>query len=280
MESTSQVVTARPAPVLSAFIDRYLGYRMSGFAPGLHRGLPSRHMTFIVAIGPNIDVVAQTDNRQAPDSYRCVLSGLQDGPALISHGGVQEGIGIELTPLGSRALFGMPASELWNTSVEFTDVVGPLGHRLWEELHEHTTWADRFAACDRVLTRLVVPERLVAPELAWAWRTVVGSDGAVSVGALAERIGWSRQHLTKRFGTEFGASPKLAARIARFERAKRMLSNAPSFVSIAQVAAACGYYDQPHLNRDFAELAGCSPTAWLAEELPSVQDPAEGERRR
>ncbi|MGK8487122.1 hypothetical protein [Nocardia asiatica] len=54
MEPTTEVVTARPAPALAAFIDRYVGYRMSGFAAGLHRGLPSRHMTFIVAIGPTM----------------------------------------------------------------------------------------------------------------------------------------------------------------------------------------------------------------------------------
>jgi len=43
-----------------------------------------RHLTFIDSIGPSVDVVAQTDPRQAPASYRCVLSGLQAGPALIS----------------------------------------------------------------------------------------------------------------------------------------------------------------------------------------------------
>lgn len=98
------------------------------------------------------------------------------------------------------------------------------------------------------------------------------SGGTVSINALAAEIGWSRQHLARRFGDEFGLGPKLAARVVRFERARRMLERTPSFVSIAQVAAACGYYDQAHLNRDFAELAGCSPTVWLAAELPSFQD--------
>ncbi|WP_433601482.1 helix-turn-helix domain-containing protein [Nocardia sp. CA-135953] len=274
MQPTTEVVTARPAPALAAFIDGYLGYRLSGFAPGLHRGLPSRHMTFIVSIGPSIDVVAQTDSRQSPEDYRCVLSGLQASSAVISHNGYQEGIGIELTPLGSRALFGMPASALWNTSVECAEVAGPVGRQLWEESQELSSWPERFAACDRVLTRLVCHDRLVAPELTWAWRTLVESDGAARIGPLAEEIGWSRQHLARRFGAEFGLGPKLAARIARFERARRMIGHTPSYVTIAQVAATCGYYDQAHFNRDFAELAGCSPTAWLAEEIPSVQDPA------
>lgn len=267
------MVTARPAPALAAFLDRYVGYRMLGYEPGLHRGLPSRHMTFIVAIGPSIDVISHTDTRRSPDDYRCVLSGLQDSPALIAHNGTQEGVAIELTPLGSRALFGLPAAELWSTSVEFADLIGAPGRQLWEELQEHTGWPQRFAACDRVLTRLLVPERTVGPELTWAWRAVTGSHGAIGVEALADRIGWSRQYLTKRFTGEFGSSPKVAGRVARFERAKQMLLHTPSLVSIAQVAAACGYYDQPHLNREFARLAGCSPTRWLAEEIPSVQDP-------
>ena len=54
------------------------------------------------------------------------------------------------------------------------------------------------------------------------------------------------------------------ARVARFRRAERLL-RAPAHRSIAAVALTCGYYDQAHLNRDFRELAGCPPTAHLAE---------------
>ncbi|MGW4325638.1 helix-turn-helix domain-containing protein [Nocardia sp. NPDC004573] len=273
MEPTTEVVTARPAPVLAAFIDRYVGYRMSGFAASIHRGLPSRHMTFIVAIGPTIDVVEQTDPRQSPQNYRCVLSGLQASTALITHNGHQEGVAVALTPLGCRTLFGMPAAALWDTSVEFSDVVGPVGLELWERLQYAPTWRDRFTACDQVLSALADPDRSVGPELSWAWRTVVDSGGGIAIGPLAEQIGWTRQHLARRFNREFGLGPKLAARITRFERARRMLAHTPSYVTIAQVAAACGYYDQAHLDRDFADLAGTSPTSWLAEEVPSVQAP-------
>lgn len=279
MEASTQVVTAAPAPALAAFIDRYLGYRMVGYEPGLHRGLPSRHMTFIVAIGPPIDVVEQTDPRQRPDSYRCVLSGLQASPALIAHTGFQEGVAIELTPLGSRVLFGMPASELWDISIECSDAQAVLGDQLADAVQSHRDWPARFAACDRALSTAARSGTGAGAELTWAWRTLVGTGGTCEVTPLAERIGWSRQHLTRKFTAEFGASPKLAARIIRFERARRMLADVPSYVSIAQVAAACGYYDQAHLNRDFTELAGCAPTTWLAEEIPSVQDPAAPEAR-
>jgi AraC-like DNA-binding protein len=272
VEERVEYLTAAPSPLLASFIDGYVGYRLSGFPAGLHRGLPSRHMTFIVSIGPSIDVVTQTDPRQAPASYGCVLGGLQANAAVISHTGYQEGVAINLTPLGSRALFGVPARELWNTSVECADVAGSAGRELWERLQGTTGWGDRFAACDAVLNRIADRELTVCAELRGAWQALVRTGGTHPIGGVAASVGWSRQHLARRFRHEFGFGPKLAARVVRFERARRMLHATPPFVTIAQVAAACGYYDQAHLDRDFAELAGCTPSTWLAEELPTFQD--------
>jgi AraC-like DNA-binding protein len=266
--------TRLPAPPLRPFVDRYVGYRLAGYLPGVHRGLPSRHMTFIASVGLGIDVVSQTDAAQTPATYGCVVSGLQASSALIAHDGYQEGVAIEVTPLASRALFGAPARALWNTSLECADVAGPAGRELWERLQGVQGWAARFAVCDEVLTRLVEPDVIVASELRHAWQVLVGSEGTAAIGELAASVGWSRQYFARRFGDEFGLGPKLAARVVRFERARRMLQSTPSFVTIASVAAACGYYDQSHLDRDFAELAGCSPREWVAEEVPSFQDEA------
>ena len=275
VETENSWQTSRPAPVLAPFVEHYTGYRMLGHAPGIHRGLPSANMTFIVAIGPTIDVVQQTDAAQPPASYRCVVGGLQVTPAMIAHDGNQEGVGIELTPLGARALLGLPARELWNTGVELADLVGPIADELAERLHLVGTWSERFAVCDDVLSRLL-REELVVPELRRSWELLVTSSGTIPVTELASEVGWTRQHLGRRFGDEFGLSPKLAARVIRFSRARTMLQSTPSFISIAQVAAACGYYDQAHLDRDFNEFAGCSPSRWMAEEdLPIFQDAEE-----
>jgi AraC-like DNA-binding protein len=297
--AANEWVTRLPAPPLRPFVDRYIGYRLVGFPPGLHRGLPSRHLTFMVSIGDAIDVVAQTDPGQAPGRYGFVLGGLQARPALIAHGGDQEGVAVELTPLGCRGLLGLPAATLWNLSLEAGEVLGPAAAELRERLHLAPGWDARFAACDVVLGRLAAGVRGRRAEAAAgvreAWRVVVASGGTVPVADLAAHVGWSRRHLGERFAAEFGLSPKLAARVVRFERARWMLQSRASArgsgsgsgsgsgerhrPGLADVAAACGYYDQPHLNRDFAELAGCSPLEWLAAEgeagLPSVQD---GER--
>jgi AraC-like DNA-binding protein len=272
-----------PAEPLRPFVDGYLGYRLSGFPPGLHRGLPSRNLTFIVSIGPSIDVVAQTNPTERPRSYGCVIGGLQASSALIAHDGRQEGVAIDLTPLGSRRLLGLPAQALWDTSLELSEVVGGVGDELWERLQPTSSWDDRFRVCDEVLLRLVAltdraggaspAGRPIAPELASAWQQLVGSGGTVTVHDLARDTGWSRQHLGRRFRGEFGLTPKVAARVIRFDRAKDMLRSVPPHVSLADVAAACGYYDQAHLNRDVADLAGCRPSEMLDDiELPAAAD--------
>lgn len=266
-------LTRRPAPPLRPYIDSYVGYRQDG-PPAIHRGLPSRHLTCIVSIGERIDVTAQTDPRQAPARYRFVLSGLQARHAVIAPSRTQEGVAVELTPLGCRALLGVPARALWDASYEASDVMGPDADELWERLQPFAAWHERIAVCDEVFTRLLSRGTAVRREVTSAWQLVVSSGGSSGVAEIAAVVGWSRQHLRARFTDEFGLSPKLAARVVRFERARRMLAG-DGRGRIAGVAAACGYYDQAHLDLDFAAFAGCSPSQWLREEFPSFQD-AEG----
>jgi len=113
----------------------------------------------------------------------------------------------------------------------------------------------------------------VAPEIHEAWRLLVDTGGTITVAKLAAETGWSRRHLAQRFTAELGYGPKLAARVIRLEEARRLMGH-PRRPTLAEVAAMAGFYDQPHLNRDFVELAGCSPSEWIATEIPSVQDDA------
>lgn len=272
--ATDEWVVGRPGPRVRPLVERYVGYRLAGPEPAVHRGLPSRHLTFLVSVGAPIDVVRQSSAAQAPRTYRSVVSGLHAAPALISHTGGQEGVALELTPLGSRALFGLPAGALWDLTLELEELVGPLGDELWERLQAVAGWNARFAVCDTVLARLVGDDA-TAPELAVCWQTLASTGGRVAIGSLARETGYSRQHLTRRFRQEFGLGPKLAARIIRFGQATRTLRSVPSSVSLAEVATTCGYADQSHLTRDFTAFAGCSPARWLRDEhLPILQDEA------
>lgn len=261
-----------PAPALQPFLQKYTGYRMEGYEPGVHRGLPSGLVTFIVSLDAPVDIAQMPDPRLPPSSLTAFVSGLHDSPAMIEHDGGQHGVSLDLTPFGVRTLFGMPASELAGIVVSLEDVLGRLGIELVERMREASTWQERFAAADLVLSKAMVGTHEPAPEIARAWDVIVDSEGTVEVGAVAKEVGWSRRHLSEKFRAELGISPKVAARVTRFAHSRRMLT-APGRHGLATIAAHCGYYDQAHLTREWNELAGCTPGTWLAEEeLPSVQD--------
>ncbi|MGV9833924.1 helix-turn-helix domain-containing protein [Nocardia niigatensis] len=271
MAGVSEGASGVPDPRLRAYVLGYEGYLLRGFAPGTHVGMPGSMLTVIVTIDEPIAVPVSSHPEQAGGHWDMLASGLTVRPAVIAHNGFQHGVQLNLTPLGCRALFGMPAAALGSWIVDLTDVLGPRATELRERLSLAPAWPQRFAVIDEILLRHVAPVHWDA-ELTRAWSLLTGPDPAVRVAAVADEIGWSRRHLGTRFSAEFGITPKDAARVARFERSHRLLRE-PILPPLAEVAATAGYYDQAHMAREWRELAGMPPSVWRErEEFPFVQD--------
>jgi AraC-like DNA-binding protein len=294
---------ARPAEPLRPYVAWYTGYRQRGVPPGRHRGLPSPFLTFIITLDEPLVMLAHPDPGQRPGTFNTLLGGLHSAPALIGHEGAQSGIQVALRPLGTRALLGLPAGELAEIDVPAEAVLSDLCAELRTRVLAATTWPRRFAVLDEILLRKmnVAPAAArhdVAPEVGWAWRQLLTSGGTILVSDLADQTGWSGRHLASRFRAEIGLTPKAAARVIRFDRARHLLARAAASATgpmgptspgpggghrLADLAAACGYFDQAHLAREFRALAGCPPSQWLAEEyrgefrnVQAADDPAEG----
>jgi len=274
----NESVRCAPAPALRPFIAWYSGYRQTGLPPGRHRGLPSPYLTMIFTLDDPLTLAGHPDPRQLPGSYRALVGGLHTVPALITHEGRQSGVQLQLSPLGARALLGFPASELAGLDVDGPAVLGPLADQIVERMREAPDWPGRFAVLDRLLSArlgLARDTRPVSAEVGHAWGRLLASGGRCGVAALASETGWSDRHLRSRFHEETGLTPKTAARVVRFDRARRrlqVLAAAGEPPSLARLAADHGYYDQAHLAREFRELAGCPPSTWVAEEFRTVPD--------
>jgi AraC-like DNA-binding protein len=263
----------RPAPALSPYVGQYSGWRQQGVPEVTHRGLPSPYLTLVVTLDDPLVVHAHPDHRQAPGRYDALVGGLHLRPALVAHGGRQSGIQVAVHPLGCRALFGLPAGELAGLDLHLTDLLGDLDvERLRTRLLAAPTWPARFAVVDATLLALARSrDAEVHPDVTHAFGRLLATGGRLPVRDLADEVGWSPRYLTDRFRVETGLGLKEAARVVRFDRVRRRLTpGAP----LAPLAAAAGYYDQAHLNREFRALAGCSPSRWLADEFGFVQDPA------
>ncbi len=267
----------RPSPAMRPYAAFYSGYRQHGIPPASHRGLPSPYLTLILTLDDPLVITAHPDHRQPPGRYDTLIGGLHLRPALIEHDGRQSGVQVAVHPLGCRALLGVPAGELAGTDVDLSAVLhDDVVAELRERLHAAADWPARFAALDAALRRLVRDRGGVHPDVAYAFDRLLDSGGRVGVAQLAAEIGWSARHLTDRFRAEIGLRPKEAARVVRFDRARRRLAPGRR---MAEVAADAGYFDQAHLAREFHAMAGIPASRWLADEFGFVQVQAAAERQ-
>jgi AraC-like DNA-binding protein len=274
--SVNESLRVLPAGPLRPYVAWYSGYRQVGAAPARHRGLPSPYLTLIVTLDDPLTVAAHPDPRQAVGQYQTLLGGLHTVPALITHEGRQSGIQVPLSPLGARALLGLPAGELAGIDVHAGEVLGRVAAEVQERIQGACGWAERFAILDEVLVGRLDSDREPPPAVVQAWRSLLAAGGEVSVKRLAREVGWSGRHLQQRFREEVGLTPKAAGRVIRFDRARRRLQGQAAggeLRSLADLAVESGYFDQAHLARDFRELAGAPPSRWLAEEFRNVQVP-------
>ncbi|WP_084964725.1 AraC family transcriptional regulator [Thermoactinospora rubra] len=239
-------VERAPLPALRPYVTRLIAYR---------EGVPVERIEYpfpgaVLVLG----FEAPTEVNGMP--YASFGHGLGDRPAVTRVRAAAEGVEVMLTPFGARRLYGAPMAALTNLTVPVEDLLGAWTSPLVERLAETRSWEERLRLTERFLLKRVMDGPEIGGQVPWAWGRLVASGGRVAVSDLARELGWSHRHLVARFHDAVGLAPKAAARLIRFDRALALLRGG---MPPAEVAAACGYYDQAHLNRDFRAFAGGPP---------------------
>ena len=240
-------------------------------APGVHRGLPSTTLTLVLPVGEPLDVGWAGDRATRAVRWSTV-SGLRAHPAEIHHGGHQAGFELALTPAGARALLGVPPVERLRDLLDLDEVAPGLAD-LPERLAATTTPTARLRVVERALLTALARHGEAAPQREVGWALARLTRGA-RVHDVAAEVGYSRRRLGTLVRDECGVAPKEYQRIARFERSRSVLARnaARGRADLAGVASVAGYADQSHLTREWTAMAGCTPTTWLREEFPFLQD--------
>jgi len=77
---------------------------------------------------------------------------------------------------------------------------------------------------------------------------------------LAGLVSFSKGHFSRAFKRSLGLPPMAYVASRRVERAKRMMTTTRE--QLTEIALACGFADQSHLNRSFRRVVGMSPGLW------------------
>jgi AraC-like DNA-binding protein len=194
----------------------------------------------------NVRAVALVGSRTSP-SAELILSGNVDAFTIV------------FLPGAFSMLFGVPAVELTNGDFNGHEVLGQRINELYCRLGEVSTFQDRVHVADSFLTAIRPVTESVSAIVHTA-RVMIRNKGSVRVSDIVHRTGLGLRQFERRFAHEIGVSPKLYARIIRFEAALQQRAVAPS-MPWTYIAHNLGYHDQMHMVHDFTRLSGDSPEA-------------------
>ena len=254
-----------PSPVLRPFVDLF-GFRVMKIGSAqVYHPLPARTDCFLEFYFEDRFRVINVATGAIHAAPRAVLVGphsrrredlLLGGNLRVFH--------IQLSPIGFRALFRIPASAIRDCAESADQVLGTQAYGPWirefeEQLAEApaANWprvAERFLL-QRLTTGKAAPDGRLAAQIVHALQT---QPESLSIARAAASHGRSVRHMERLFEDHIGVSPKLFSRIARLQSVLRMSQQQPQ-PDWASLACSAGYFDQSHMVRDFRALTGVTP---------------------
>jgi AraC-like DNA-binding protein len=256
-----------PSPALAPFVETLWGVR--GVAHfHVESVLPNGATELMVNLGPRQQVVAYGE-RDAHDVFRRAwIAGIQDQRLVHASAHGADHVAVRFRPGGAHAFFDLPMDALTDQVVELADLLGATAaDALWARVGE--AGSDE-ARCRALEAWLLERRRAVHPYFATVRRAIDilrGRSWGTPVGEACQRLGLSHRHLVTQFRRTVGLTPKVYARIERFQGVIDACRGRDE-VAWSRLAARFGYADQSHLIREFRRLAMVTPETFLARRTP------------
>jgi len=176
-------------------------------------------------------------------------------------------IGVHFKPGGAAAILGFPADELRDQVVALDAIWGGTAAELRDRLLQARGARAKFAILERSLSDRLTGRNLDEAQqrrVFWARDQLLTTD-PVRISDVVNQVGISHKHFIEQFRRHVGLTPKLFCRIRRFQRVLAQIA-AHRQVEWAELACACGYFDQAHFVHDFRAFSGLNPTDYLRNE--------------
>jgi AraC-like DNA-binding protein len=264
-----------PRTPLNQLVER-LWLVSGGQLPRQERILPSGTVELVINLHDDritIDRTLHCDRSRAFSG--AVISGPYSGAFIID--GMQHELmmGVHFKPGGAFAALGIAASELADTHFNLADIWGDTAARgLRERLCGTAAHRARFECLEQALTQLLPSTPRMHPVVPFALERFSTRSLDHSVRDVAREAGLSHRRLLTIFTATVGLSPKVFCRILRFRRLHE-LAQQTGRIDWAQLALACGFFDQSHLANEFRKLSGVTPTEYQRD-LQTSRDVLEG----
>ena len=195
-----------------------------------------------------------------------ILNGQYDHSYFVETKGKLRLFSIVLQPFAVGTLFQIPAGEFFNRSIDAS--LHENGSKL-KTLHAmmsecHTAQEQINLAEAYLIKNLDVVSNESYLRIGDSIRFMSQNPDGVRIPELASRACLSRKQYERLFLNHAGISPAAFSRIIRFQYALFLKEKAKT-KNLTELALAAGYYDQPHMVREFRQLTGHSPKTFFSQ---------------
>jgi AraC-like DNA-binding protein len=177
-------------------------------------------------------------------------------------------VGASFRPEATAALFGVAAGQVAGEHVPLEALWGPEAQRTRQRIASAATPVGALAELERSIARRIRRPLLMHPSTATALRSVWDAEQPFRLGSFARDCGYSQKLVIGRFSDSVGLTPSRYFRIRRLAgvletlAARFRMHDGEKAPSLAHIAAAGGYADHAHFDRDFRDLTGVAPSAY------------------
>lgn len=246
-----------PSPVLAPFIRHYWVLNVDTLYVS-ERVTPIGCMQLVFHRGDRM--YSLTDEDVQPRTF---IGGQSSGYADLKSTGKVNMIVVVFHPHGLKPFFRMPMNHFFGNNISAED----LDDKSLSELEDKI----QNASDDDVAVELI--EEYLISRLNnfddYNYRRirevlkVIDNQSLSHISALSDAACLSYKQFGRVFAEYVGATPKEFTRIVRFQRALYLLQNNPA-LSQMDVVFNCGFYDQPHMIKEFKTFSGYTPNEYIA----------------
>lgn len=168
-------------------------------------------------------------------------------------------IGIFFRPNALKYIFGLDAGILTDSCMDANTIAVKHGMDVQEQLLNAITTTDKVNILSSWLLTLVHKNnKQPDPGVQYAITSIAGSKGSIPLKQLQHTLQLSERSFERKFRAVVGLTPKLFARICRFQASLQQLRS-NKYNKLSDIAFENDYADQSHFIRTFQEFAGFSP---------------------
>ena len=169
---------------------------------------------------------------------------------------------IEFLPGGLHALTGITQSELSDTQYGIGEVDSALSQALMKVIESAKDLNEVIERMNTIFLKAIDSRRKTYTDLSPLLNYIKYYKGSFQVKDLAADYYISHRHLNRLFERHIGMNVKQFARLVRINKTVDLYKT-KSYSASKEVAQALGFFDESHLIRDFKELCGTTPNAFL-----------------